>query len=146
MFRIPTKIFILGCLFLVLLAPIVAHSHDHDHDHNHDHDHDHDHHDHTEEDSGHVNESIEKILSKYLFEISQSKVLSMIIAVIIISIPSFPAFLILLFISKMSSNKEKGVILNEKYLRMMICLAIGSLTGDVFFGMMEHILQRKFLH
>lgn len=83
----------------------------------------------------------EGFITAYIAEISQNKVLMVVIAVVIVSIPSFPAFLILLFISKFTSGKQKNKhLINEKYLRMMICLAIGSLTGDVFFGMMSHII------
>jgi len=86
--------------------------------------------------------NVEKFLAHYLPEVSKNKVLMMIIAVLIISIPSFPTFLVLVFLSKLSPGKQKGgIFLNEKHLRRMICLAIGSLTGDVFFGMMEHIMN-----
>jgi zinc transporter 7 len=88
--------------------------------------------------------NVERLLAKYLPEVSKNKVLMMIIAVLIISIPSFPTFLVLVFISKLSPGKQKGgIFLNEKHLRRMICLAIGSLTGDVFFGMMEHIMNSR---
>jgi len=88
--------------------------------------------------------NVERFLTKYFPEVSKNKVLMMIIAVLLISLPSFPTFLVLVFISKLSPGKQKGgIFLNEKHLRRMICLAIGSLTGDVFFGMMEHIMNCK---
>jgi len=107
----------------------------HQHTHNSDHSH------HNDNDDHHKG-PIEEFFSTYFPEISRSKVLMMTIAVIIISIPSLPTFLVLLSISKLNPNKPKDApILNEKYLRWMICLAVGSLTGDVFFGMMQHIMN-----
>jgi len=95
----------------------------------------------TDDDHGPAS-NVERLLAHYLPEVSKNKVLMMIIAVLIISIPSFPTFLVLVFMSKLSPGKQKGgLFLNEKHLRRMICLAVGSLTGDVFFGMMEHILN-----
>lgn len=97
---------------------------------------------HESEDDHEPASNVERLLAHYLPEVSKNKVLMMIIAVLIISIPSFPTFLVLVFISKLSPGKQKGgIFMNEKHLRRMICLAIGSLTGDVFFGMMEHILN-----
>ncbi len=111
--------------------------------------HDHHHHDHHHNDTSNSTHAkritpIEHFLSTYLPEVSKNKVVMMAIAVLIISIPSLPTFLVLKSLSKLSPNKSKdGPILNERYLRWMICLAVGSLIGDVFFGMMEHISSGK---
>jgi len=122
----------------------------HHHHHSHDSHENHSHHSHEEtvkhSDHTYRTSFIEDFLSSYFPNISQSKVIMMTIAVVIISIPSLPTFLVLLSISKLNPNKpNNGQVLNEKYLRWMICLAVGSLTGDVFFGMMEHIMNCKTL-
>jgi len=162
--KISLSISIFLCIFLL---QAYAHKHDdhhvHTHDssskgHSHHHHYEHDHHTHdshdhhSHEDSSKSSENsyktsfVEGFLSKYFPEISQNKVVMMSIAVIIISIPSLPTFLVLLSVSKLNPNRRKdGPILNEKYLRWMICLAVGSLTGDVFFGMMEHIMACNYL-
>lgn len=122
----------------VLLSSAFAHSHGgHGHGHHH-HDHsDHDHHTHSKETHHHSS-----VLSDLVNLATKNKYVMVVLAVLIVSLPSVPVFLILQVVSKFaSSSKKKGKLINERILRMMLCLAIGSLIGDVLFCMMPHLSE-----
>ena len=88
------------------------------------------------------------VWARKISSVSDDKFTRVIIAVVIVSLPSIPVFFVLVGLSKIFGQKKRGsqvaeLVINEKILRYMLCLAVGSLVGDVLFCINEKLVLCK---